>query len=83
MYENIVDDIDACLRALTQATARSDPKSGQRVEVRGHGCSGRTCAVLYRFLKTKQRFSLVYETTVRPRWFGIVDDVHACLRVLT
>ena len=35
---DIVDDIDACLRALTQATARSDPKRGQRVEVRGHGC---------------------------------------------
>ena len=34
----IVDDIDACSRALIQATARADPDSGQRVEVRGHGC---------------------------------------------
>ena len=34
----IVDDIDACLRALIQATARADPESGQLVEVCGHGC---------------------------------------------
>ena len=34
----IVDDIDACLRAPTQATARADPDSGQHIEVGGHGC---------------------------------------------
>ena len=34
----IVDDIDACLPVFTQGTGRCDSDSGQRVEVRGHGC---------------------------------------------
>ena len=81
----IVDDIDACLRALTQATARSDPKSSQRVEVRGHRCLlGTDVRSIGLFFKTKRCFSLlVYETRVRSRWFGIVDDIDACLRART
>ena len=33
-----MDDTDACLRALIQATARADSDSGLRVEVITHGC---------------------------------------------
>ena len=56
----IVDDIDACLRVFIQGIGRTDPDSGQHIEVRGHGCLlGTAVHNINIFLLIKQCSSLL------------------------